>query len=190
MRQLRADLGRAYRAHCLRPCARGWSAFELAVDGLHGGHSGRTSTGATANATTLLAPVLLALSQSGEMKLGPVKGGTFRLAIPRDGQSGGVYPPRSGSRTHRPGGSAAGDDAAGAVGHRGQDHRSGQPTQKPEWCSQPDRFLAALLLAPDGIYQMNETLVGLVDTSDNMGSAIWIRTGCAWSLRSAPPGTA
>lgn len=25
-----------------------------------------------------------------------------------------------------------------------------RPTQKPEWCSQPDRFLAALLLAPDG----------------------------------------
>lgn len=108
------------------PVPEGWSAFELAVDGLHGGHSGEDIHRGHGNATTLLARVLLALSQSGEMKLGPVKGGTFRLAIPRGGQSGGVYPPGAGAGAHRPGGSAAGDDAPGAVGHRGQDHRSGQ----------------------------------------------------------------
>mgnify|MGYP000917666032 CR=1 FL=1 len=62
-----------------------------------------------------------------------------------------------------------------------------RPTQKPEWCSQPDRFLAALLLAPDGIYQMNETLVGLVDTSDNMGECYLDQNGLrlVFEVRSA-----
>ena len=33
----------------------------------------------------------------------------------------------------------------------------------------PDKIVTLLLLAPDGICQMNEVLTGLVDTSDNLG---------------------
>lgn len=47
--------------------------------------------------------------------------------------------------------------------------------------------MAALLLAPDGIYQMNETLVGLVDTSDNMGECYLDQNGLrlVFEVRSA-----
>lgn len=83
------------------PVPEGWSAFELAVDGLHGGHSGEDIHRGHGNATTLLARVLLALSQSGEMKLGPVKGGTFRLPSPGRPKRWCVSP-RSGSRSSPP----------------------------------------------------------------------------------------
>ena len=169
------------------PVPEGWSAFELAVDGLHGGHSGEDIHRGHGNATTLLARVLLALSQSGEMKLGPVKGGTFRLAIPREAKAVVCIPQEreqeltalvaQQQETMRRELSATGDKITVQA----------RPTQNPEWCSQPDRFLAALLLAPDDIYQMNETLVGLVDTSDNMGECYLDQNGLrlVFEVRSA-----
>ena len=39
----------------------------------------------------------------------------------------------------------------------------------PAWSVIPDRIIDAIALCPDGIYQMNEVLTGLVDTSDNLG---------------------
>ena len=49
--------------------------------------------------------------------------------------------------------------------------------ERPAWCAAPDALLTAALLSPDGIYQMNETLTGLVDTSDNMGELFLTEEG-------------
>ena len=48
-----------------------------------------------------------------------------------------------------------------------EDYRGGNPfSGDPGF---PDKIVTLLLLAPDGICQMNEVLTGLVDTSDNLG---------------------
>lgn len=169
------------------PVPEGWTAVEIAVDGLHGGHSGEDIHRGHGNAVTLLARVLLALGQTGELKLGPVKGGTFRLAIPREAAAV-VCIPRE--REQALAELLAGQEALlrrelSATGDKLTIRA--RPTEKPDWCSPPERFLAALLLAPDGIYQMNETLVGLVDTSDNMGECYLDQTGLrlVFEIRSA-----
>ena len=152
------------------PVPAGWTARTLTVSGLHGGHSGEDIHRGHGNATTLLMRTLLALEEQGiPFRLGPVAGGSFRLAIPRDAHAVVCFPA----------------DQEKAVEQAVQEQEAVMRREfpitgaqlrltlaqapAPGWCAEAGPVITAALLAPDGIYQMNEALLGLVDSSDNMG---------------------
>lgn len=152
------------------PSPEGWSAYRLSISGLKGGHSGEDIHRGRGNANISLVRLLIALENCCDYRLGPVKGGTFRLAIPREAEAIVWLAPENldlvrarlaemealmhselpaSANSIRVGISPA-DDA-------------------PAWGTRPGRVIDAISLVPDGIYQMNEVFTGIVDTSDNLG---------------------
>lgn len=151
------------------PVPAGFTAYKLNVSGLKGGHSGEDIHRGHGNAITLLARILAELAEHFEILLGPIVGGSFRLAIPRDAEAVVCFSVSDISEmetcVRKLNGifarelSATGENLCVVF----------EPTDVPDWCVSPDKVLTTAFLVPDGIYQMNESLTGLVDTSDNMG---------------------
>lgn len=172
-----------------QPLPEGWTARRLTVSGLQGGHSGEDIHRGHGNANTLLARVLLALEDQMPCALGPVTGGSFRLAIPRDAAGVVCFPAQRAGEAERI--VQAQEEIMrrefSATGDRLQ--LKLEETPAPDWCASAQTVITAALLAPDGIYQMNESLVGLVDTSDNMGE-LYLDDGqlrMVFEIRSARP---
>lgn len=151
------------------PVPDGWTACSLSVSGLNGGHSGEDIHRGHGNANSLLVRVLLAFEERTAFRLGPVTGGSFRLAIPRDASAVVCFPAEQKEALERIVRELEREMARELSATGGNLSITLTPIQTPDWCADPGPLLTAALLAPDGIYQMNETLVGLVDTSDNMG---------------------
>lgn len=141
----------------------------MSVSGLHGGHSGEDIHRGHGNANTLLARALLAIEEKAVLKLGPVNGGSFRLAIPRDASAVVCFPKEQWSVLERIIKEQEREMKGEFAATGGNLSITLEAAEQPHWCTEPDLLLNAALLAPDGIYQMNESLVGLVDTSDNLG---------------------
>ena len=169
----------------------GWIACTLTVSGLLGGHSGEDIHRGHGNAISLLVRLLLALEEQGiPFQLGPVAGGSFRLAIPRDAAAVVCFPAGAQEKLRSAVEQLKDAFAMELSASGAQLTVSLASTERPAWCAAPDALLTAALLSPDGIYQMNETLTGLVDTSDNMGSFSSPKRVCGSSMRSAPPAPA
>lgn len=172
-----------------RPVPDAWTACVLSVSGLNGGHSGEDIHRGHGNANSLLARVLLAFECKTSFKLGAVTGGSFRLAIPRDAAAV-VYFPAEQEETLQRIIREQEREMAQELSVTGRNLSiTLTPVEPEDWCIDPSPLLTAALLAPDGIYQMNETLTGLVDTSDNMGEIYLTRTELhlVFEIRSARP---
>lgn len=146
-----------------------WLTYKLCVSGLKGGHSGEDIHRGHGNANSLLARVLAAFEKQCQFYLGPVVGGSFRLAIPRDAFAVVCFPQEQREALEAIVLEQQKEMAQELSASGGELSIVFQPTEQPKWCSDPEPLLTAAFLSPDGIYQMNESLVGLVDTSDNMG---------------------
>ncbi len=62
----------------------GWNTYKIDIGGLTGGHSGEDINKGLAHANNLLGRLLNALGNEFEFLINDIKGGNFRLAIPRD----------------------------------------------------------------------------------------------------------
>jgi len=153
----------------LQPVPETWQSFRLSVSGLKGGHSGEDIHFGHGNANILLARALMAAESVGGLYIHSIKGGSFRLAIPRDAECVISLPAEN---------VAALQAALHALETAFRAEMSVTadsikveltPAQTQREGVLPEKVLDALSLLPDGIYQMNEMLVGLVDTSDNVG---------------------
>ena len=152
------------------PVPAGWEARRLTVSGLQGGHSGEDIHRGHGNASTLLVRVLLAFEEAGlSYRLGPVVGGSFRLAIPRDAYGVVCFPGEQAETMERivEEQKKIMKEELSVTGANLDLRFESAPV--PAWCAEGGSLVTAAILVPDGIYQMNETLVGLVDTSDNVG---------------------
>lgn len=151
------------------PTPSGWSAYRLSVSGLKGGHSGEDIHRGRGNANIMLTRLLIAAEQCCDYRLAQIKGGSFRLAIPREGSAVICLDPvyevaltaklQKLEQDMRAELSATADSLTVTL----------EPVAAVDHCTAPAPVIAALTLIPDGIYQMNELLLGLVDTSDNLG---------------------
>lgn len=152
------------------PVPAGWEARQLTVSGLQGGHSGEDIHRGHGNASTFMVRVLLSFEEAGlTYRLGPVMGGSFRLAIPRDAHAVVCFP-REQTETMEQIVREQTQIMKKELSVTGANlNIRFESVSRPDWCAEGDRFVTAAVLIPDGIYQMNESLVGLVDTSDNVG---------------------
>ena len=147
----------------------GHSCFRLSVSGLKGGHSGEDIHRGRGNANVLLTRALMAIEAICPFYINSIKGGSFRLAIPRDSECVISLPAEAETKVRE------------ALAALEQDFRAEMSVTAESICvalervegtasgAAPEAVLTALTAFPDGIYQMNEMLTGLVDTSNNMG---------------------
>ena len=148
--------------------------FHLKVEGLQGGHSGEDIHRGRGNANIFLIRMLLSARKEMPLRLSALHGGTFRLAIPRDGEAVVLVP---------------GDKADAflqAVNATAEELRreykavaanlkiSVEETRGPAnglvvSRDVTDKFIQVLVLSPNGISEMNAAVPGVVQSSDNLG---------------------
>jgi dipeptidase D len=165
--------------------APGMTSYTLTVAGLHGGHSGVDIDKGFGHATKLLVRLLRELSDSHDLGLAELHGGTADNAIPSTASAVVVVPAADGA--------AVGSEVQAyqatlrdelAVADRGVTVTIA-PAQVPSRVldeSARDRVIDVLYATPQGVLRMSDTVDGLVETSANMG--IVDLAGGALSIRS------
>lgn len=151
------------------PLPEGFITCSVVISGLKGGHSGEDIHRGHGNANSLLGRFLAEAQKRFTYGVSSVKGGSYRLAIPREAKAqlslaaadfeGLEALTKELEETFREELQETSDSLTLTV--------EKAPTAKTQ--VSPDPLITLLLLAPDGICQMNEVLTGLVDTSDNLG---------------------
>ena len=146
-----------------------WKSYRLSVSGLKGGHSGEDIHRGRGSANVLLNRMLMAIESVCDFRLGNIKGGSFRLAIARDAEAV-IWMDPANHDVALEALTALQTQARAELAETANNVMvSLEPTEAPAWGIKPARVIHAMALCPDGIYQMNEMLTGLVDTSDNVG---------------------
>lgn len=147
-----------------------WGLFELCIAGLKGGHSGEDIHRGHGNANKFLARVLLELEKVTELKIARVKGGTFRLAIPREA-SLVLALPQGKEETVK--------EICGQV-YRSlkEEYLSAAEQLEIKLCPytgeikevyDAEKIINMILFSPDNIFEMNSDMENLVSSSDNLG---------------------
>lgn len=169
------------------PTPASWTTCRLSVSGLKGGHSGENIHRGRGNANILLARLLMAAESCCDYRLAQIRGGSFRLAIPREAEAILCLDPAQVPALKETLAGLEAEFRAELAATAQQVVVSLEPAQPAEQCARPGSVITALTLIPDGIHQMNEVLTGLVDTSDNLGE-VYLDPGqlhCVLEIRSA-----
>ena len=146
-----------------------WRTYNVMISGLKGGHSGEDIHRGHGNANSLLGRFLAEAQKRFTYGISAIKGGTYRLAIPREARAD-----LSLAVSDYPKLEELAQELESVFRGELQETSSslkitvGEVTVAKTQVA-PDSIVTLLLLAPDGICQMNEVLTGLVDTSDNLG---------------------
>lgn len=147
-----------------------WSAFELSLTGLKGGHSGEDIHRGHGNANEMLARLLMDLEKQTDYALCALHGGTFRLAIPREAKCTLVIP-------------SANENLVQTFIHEfkimlKKEYQSSAELldltltscdEIPDKCCSARELVSCVLLSPNGIRQMNSEFEHLVSSSVNLG---------------------
>ena len=157
-----------------RTAADGWEVYNLAVTGLHGGHSGMDIHLGRGNSIKILARLLLAACEdggAGELRIGDAQGGSKRNAIPREARATVAVPAGQGDALRD-----VVDAAAGRIGKQFEGVEEEltatlKPAQGGTFCSADDslRLIRLLAALPHGVLAMSTAIDGLVETSSNAG---------------------
>ena len=148
----------------------GWSAFELSLTGLKGGHSGEDIHRGHGNANEMLARLLMELERHTEYALCSLIGGTFRLAIPREAKCTLVFPAQNET--------AVQTFIAEFTTMLKKEYQSAAEALEISLIACTDTFakccsardlVSCTLLSPNGIRQMNSEFEHLVRSSVNLG---------------------
>lgn len=148
---------------------KNWASYRLSVSGLKGGHSGDDIHRGRGNANIILARMLMAVENCCDFYLNRVKGGSFRLSIPRDAEAYLWLDPAQLPQIQTTLSEMEKLIQAEHAVTANKIKISLESAATEAWGVAPKNIISAMILVPDGIYQMNELFSGLVDTSDNLG---------------------
>ncbi|MBQ9249160.1 MAG: beta-Ala-His dipeptidase [Oscillospiraceae bacterium] len=157
-----------------RPVPDTWTCCELILSGLAGGHSGDDIHKGRGNAIVLLARLLDEIGRVSPFGVCKLRGGSMRLAIPAEAEAVICFPAERETAV-RDAVNAAKSGMARELSGSGADLAVKLRTLdglEAGRCVESGRLLDALLLSPDGICQMNASIEGMVDTSDNLGEVL------------------
>ncbi|HPC84123.1 MAG TPA: aminoacyl-histidine dipeptidase [Thermoanaerobaculaceae bacterium] len=156
------------------PVPGGHAAFELAIGGLRGGHSGIDINLGRANAVMLTARLLWQAMNALPVRLATLEAGSLRNAIPREGRAVLTVPADQAEALVR----QIEADAA-TIGREFSHadpaiHISIQPCDLPATVVEAgaaSRLVRALFACPNGVMYMSPEVPGLIETSSNLGVA-------------------
>lgn len=148
----------------------GWKLFELCITGLKGGHSGEDIHRGHGNANKFLARVLLELEKVTELKIARIKGGTFRLAIPREASLVLALPQDKEEEAR--------EKCGQVYKNLKEEYLSAAEKLEIKMCPyngqitevhDAEKIIHMIMFSPDNIFEMNSDMENLVSSSDNMG---------------------
>ena len=155
--------------------AEGYKAFEIAVKGCKGGHSGIQIVCQRANANKLLFRLLRKLSAKMEVKLASVDGGGLRNAIPREAVAVVLVKAADAQAL------VAEVEAFEQLAINEYAAVEDAISVKAAECAAPEKvispetaklLMAAMVACPDGVDKMSLAMEGLVQTSNNMARVV------------------
>ena len=163
----------ACRTLCTLPVTRvpfDGETLRVRISGLAGGHSGEEIHKGRANANLLLGRALDEMSRAGTLRLIRVSGGAKDNAIPREAEA--VV--RTGDAAALRGAAEALAAALRAEYHAADGHITVTVTETddgltPMDAASTERAITLLLCAPNGVVEMSMDVLGLVQTSLNLG---------------------
>ena len=146
------------------------SALRLSISGLMGGHSGENIDSGRANANKLMGRLLAALSAAGDVRLISVNGGSKDNAIPRECVALlAVSDAEAASELL----SAQAEEIAKELVKEDQGFCVTVEDAEPEAVmltqESTARAVAVLAAVPNGVFEMNREIKGLVEFSRNLG---------------------
>ena len=152
-----------------KPIPSSWKAFHLEITGLIGGHSGKDIALGHGNANVVLMRIIDFICTKSECMICNIIGGTFRLSIPRNAEATVCLPENKIDCIMKDI-----DNFFTCLKKEfsiASDLLSYRFNEVPVVKSgiEPEKIIKAMLLIPDGIFQMSESLPGQVTTSDNLG---------------------
>ena len=155
--------------------AEGYEAFEIAVKGCKGGHSGIQIVCQRANANKLLFRLLRKLAAKVEFRLASVDGGGLRNAIPRE--SVAVVMVKAADVATFKSEVEAFEKMAVAEFAAVEDSISVKAAavaapKEVMPCATAKALMAAMVACPDGVDKMSLAMEGLVQTSNNMARVV------------------
>ncbi|MGI6433133.1 MAG: beta-Ala-His dipeptidase [Sphaerochaetaceae bacterium] len=146
--------------------------WEVAVDGLSGGHSGAEIHKQRGNAIAILARALKEIAMSMELHIVSLTGGTKRNVIPSTSMALVAIPQKQASQIFSllkkveqevQKELAYVDDLVRIIGCQAKSKE-----KEASSLAVSTRLINALLLAPHGVYRMSSTIEGMVETSSNL----------------------
>ncbi|MEG0988928.1 MAG: beta-Ala-His dipeptidase [Clostridium sp.] len=150
-----------------------FEGYRVSISGLPGGHSGEDINKGHGNANSLIGRLLYSYRRIFPFYLQELVGGSFRLALPREANAILLISPEKVQELRQ---------ITNNMEHafkREYEMVAPEFTIKLEKVMITDRkaaspaavkrLLAALFLSPDGISTMNNAVMGIVESSDNMG---------------------
>lgn len=159
-------------------------AFQIAIKGLAGGHSGIEIHKGKGNSNKLMNRLLLNLSRQFRIEIASIDGGSLRNAIPRESVAIVVVPEDKVSDLQR---EISSYDALLKHEYHTTDpsvYVGIEPTDMPSSVLPQDfqfTLLRCLYACPNGIYRMSPDIAGLVQTSNNL-SRVLVKEG-SYSLQ-------
>ena len=152
-----------------RKLPQDWKTYTVMITGLKGGHSGEDIHRGHGNANSLLGRFMAEAGKRFTYGISAVKGGTYRLAIPREARADLSLAASDYGKLVQ-----LAEELQAVYREELQQTSSSLKITVEEiplagTQVSPDKIVTLLLLAPDGICQMNELLTFIVDTSDNLG---------------------
>lgn len=146
-----------------------WKCYKVSINGLPGGHSGEDIHRGHGNANQLMTRTLRAFEKAMEYKLCQLAGGTLRTAISRDAECVIAIP------------AAEAEKAAQIVAELQDTFKREYQSVAPAFSMSMEeaaaceygypvhKLIQAMMLAPDGIWEMSNDMEFTVASSDNMG---------------------
>ncbi|WP_107853168.1 aminoacyl-histidine dipeptidase [Oceanimonas marisflavi] len=154
------------------PVPAGYRAFNLAITGLRGGHSGINIHEGRASATRLLAELLHAVTHGCNARLASLEGGTLRNAIAREASALLLVSEEKSEHLHT---LLAHYQQQYATEFAGVDDfirlklSDAEPPARVMSEAMQQRLVRALLACPHGVMAMSRAMPGVTQTSTNLG---------------------
>ncbi len=156
----------------------GYTGYKIVVKGLQGGHSGMDISLYRANANKILVRVVEPLMEKYDAKLGDIRGGTLRNAIPFEGEAT-VFVPTAKTREVKHLVNVIFDEVKAEFRHSDP----GMVLSVEKLRPYPARYIhesvamravRAIRACPNGVIRMSDSMPGLTETSTNLAIV-----GCA-----------
>ena len=151
----------------------GYTYYNIAVTGLHGGHSGDDIDKGYANANKLLARIIRSFMNLSDVLLAHFDGGNLRNAIPRDAFTVLAIPNRQAQMLISEFAKITEEIRAEFIHTEPGISFNMEPAAKAKYVMgrrKAYRLIAALCSMPNGVIEMSRTMKGLVETSTNLAS--------------------
>lgn len=165
-------------------------SYSIVIKGLKGGHSGMEINEGRGNANVLMGRVLAEIKKDVDFRLVSIHGGTKTNAIPREAKSAMVISSKDEERFK--------EIVIKMENTFKNEYKSSDPkvvieiekhngAQKVFSCDSTSKMVAALLLIPNGVQTMSKEMIGLVESSNNLGIVTTLENSVTFesSLRSS-----